>query len=83
MAGRKHDRVDLVVAQGGGLLGRLEFGGKREIGRRHANRLKQDFRRRPGSGTRIADIDFLALQVREGLYAGIGTREHGDDIGMG
>ena len=82
MADGEDDRIDLVVAKSGGLLGGLQLGSEREVVGGPAHLVHHDLEGRAGAGSGIAEIDALALQVIEGLDAGIGTRNHGEGLRM-
>src|SRR5690606_21284087 len=72
--------VDVVVAQGAGLLGRLEFCSEGEDRLVPAHDLHDLFQRVTLAGTGIADLHPLALEIVEALDIGIAAREYGEDL---
>ncbi len=72
--------VNLVVAQCLRLLGRFQLRGEFQVGHLDAGCLHQDFHGAALSGTGVADIDALALDIHEVLDAGIGPGDHGERL---
>src|SRR5690606_12299201 len=74
--------VDVVVAQGAGLLGRLQLGSQSEGGTCPALDGEDFFQGVTLAGTRVADVDALALEVIEAFDVGITTGEDGEHFAL-
>jgi hypothetical protein len=72
--------IDVVVAQGAGLLGRLELRGEGEDRLVPALFLHDFFEGVTLTGTGVADVDPLALEVVQALDIGVAARQHGEDL---
>src|SRR5690606_32833954 len=74
--------VDIVVAQGAGLLGRLQLGCKGEDRLVPALFLHDFFERIALTGARVTDVDTLALEIIKAFDVGVATRQHGEDFAL-
>ena len=75
-------RVDLIVAQGGGLFRGLDFRGQGKIVFGPALGVQQNLHRATGARAGIADVDALALEIFERGDAGIGAGHNGEGLGV-
>ena len=82
MADQVEESVDLAIAQRSAMFVGLQLGGEPEVAARPAHRLDQLQGRNLGAGAGIADVEALALQVRDLTDAGLVGRHDGDRLGM-
>jgi len=80
MAHQPEVGVDLVVAQGLSGLRGLQLGGQLQVGTLPAQSVLDDLPGAAGAGTGVADVHPLALQVENGLDAGIVAGNDGDGL---
>ncbi len=74
--------IDVVVAQCAGLLSRLQLGGQGEHRLVPALDLHDLFEGVALTGTGVADVDALALEVIEPLDVGAATGQYGEDFAL-
>jgi hypothetical protein len=82
VAHREDDGVDLVVAERLGLFRRFQLRGQNEIVLAPALGLHQHLHGAALTGTGIADIDPLTLQIVEGLDPRVAARDDRKRLGM-
>src|SRR5687767_11967765 len=82
MADAVEEPVDLAVAQRRTMLIGLELRRQREIPELPPHRREQLFHRCTCPGTRVADVEALALEVGECLGAGFLASNHCERLGM-
>ena len=74
--------IDVVVTQGRGLLGGFQFGNQAEGGFVPALHGHDLFKGVTLTGTRVADVDALALQVVEAGYLGVLAGQDGEHFAL-
>ncbi len=78
----KYHSINLVVAQGLGLLGGFQFGSQFEITFVPAVSGHYYFHGPALTGTGVADVDSFTFQISEFFDAGVGPGNHGERFGV-
>src|SRR5438046_8545981 len=76
------ETIDFVVAQRGPVLVRLKLGSQSEVGNLHVHCGKQLIHGGARAGTRIADVEALALEIGEALDVRFLARHDGKWLRM-
>src|SRR5699024_2971396 len=74
--------IDVVIGQGGSLLGRIELGSQREGVGIPAHGIHHHFHGIALAGTRVTDVDALVRKISEVFNAGVGPGDNGQRLTM-